>query len=174
MTSTRILGVGMSQVSLTCRVCSSEYWEIDALEWSSSWFACYLCCILFEAIYSLLILTFTHAHANLISHITTRYWIQCSYASVFNQDIGSWDVSSVTDMAYMFEWVLRDALEWRSEGIVVCVISLLHSILSDTLASHSNIHTSTRKSHLAHLHSALDSTQFGICLQPGYWELGCL
>jgi hypothetical protein len=39
---------------------------------------------------------------------------------------------------------------------VVCVLSLLHSILSNTFASHSNIRTRTRKSHLALLHSALN------------------
>jgi hypothetical protein len=57
---------------------------------------------------------------------------------------------------------------------VVCVLSLLHCILSNTLASRSNIHTRARKSHVVHLHSALNSTQRGLCLQPGYWELGCL
>jgi hypothetical protein len=57
---------------------------------------------------------------------------------------------------------------------VVCVLSLLHSILSNILASHSNIHTRSRKSHLAHLHSALNSTQYRKSLQPGYWELECL
>ena len=43
------------------------------------------------------------------------------------------------------------------EVFVVCVLSLLHSILSNILASHSNIHTRTHKTHLAHLHSALNS-----------------
>ena len=143
----------------------------DALEMRSLWFACYLCCILNWTIYSLLILTFTHAHANLISHISTRHWIQHSQAEDFNQDIGSWDVSSVTDMSRMFKWVLRDC--FGDEVFVVCVLSLLDSILS-ILASHSNIHTRTRKSHLAHHHSALNSTQFGSWLQPWYWELGCL
>ena len=62
------------------------------------------------------------------------------------------------------------------EVFVVCVSSLLHSILSNTLASHSNIHTRTRtrKSHLANLHSALNSTQWGFFLQPGRHRLGCL
>ena len=60
------------------------------------------------------------------------------------------------------------------EVFVVCMLSLLHSLLSNIIASNSNIHTRTRKSHLAHHHSALNSTQFGSCLQPGYWELGCL
>jgi surface protein len=85
-----------------------------ALEWWSSWFACYLCCILYWEIHSLLILTFTHAHANHILHISTRPWIKRSYATDFNQDIGSWDVSSVTDMSRMFAWVLRDAFEMKS------------------------------------------------------------
>jgi surface protein len=40
---------------------------------------------------------------------------------------------------------------------VVCVLSMMHSILSNILACHSNIHTRTRKSHLVHLHSALNS-----------------
>jgi hypothetical protein len=60
------------------------------------------------------------------------------------------------------------------EKCVVCVLSLLHSILSNTLSSHSNIHTRTRKSHSAHLHSALNSTQLCRRVQPDYWELGCL
>ena len=60
------------------------------------------------------------------------------------------------------------------EVFVVCVLSLLHSILSNTLASLSNIRTRTRKFHLAHLHSALNLTQLRLCLQPEYWELGCL
>jgi hypothetical protein len=60
------------------------------------------------------------------------------------------------------------------EVFVVCVLSLMHSILSNILASHSNIRIRTRKSHIAHLHAALNSTQSGSCLQQGYWGLECL
>ena len=60
------------------------------------------------------------------------------------------------------------------EVFLVCVLSLLYSILSNILASHSNIHTRTRKSHLAHLHSALNSTQSSAGVQPGYQRMGCL
>ena len=74
---------------------------------------------------SLLILIFTHAHANLILHISTRHWIKRSYARVFNQDIGSWNVSSVTTMAYMFKWVLRDASEMRFLWFACCFCCIL-------------------------------------------------
>jgi hypothetical protein len=136
----------------------------------SSWFACYLCCLLYW-VYSLRILTFTHAHANYISHISTRPWFKRSRAFDFNQDIGSWNVSSVTDMGSMFTWVLRDYLEMRSSWFVCFFAAFILIII---LASHSNIHKRTHKPHLAHLLLALNSTQLRVWLQPGYWELGCL
>jgi hypothetical protein len=89
--STRILGVGMSRVSLTWLVCSSEYWQM--------------------------------------------LW------------------------------------RWGHRGLRAIFAAIY---LSNILASPSNIHTHTRKFHLAHLNSALNSTQWGRSLQPGYWELGCL
>jgi surface protein len=59
------------------------------------------------------------------------------------------------------------------EVIGVCVLPLLHSILSNILTSHSNIHTRTRKFHLAHFHSALNkrSDAKGFNQDIGSWDV---
>ena len=37
-----------------------------------------------------------------VSNVTNMGWICFNYAISFNQDIGNWDVSNVTDMGGMF------------------------------------------------------------------------
>ena len=92
------------------------------------------------------------------------------HSAVFNQNIGGWDTSSVTDMKYMFnnEWVFNQNIgSWDTSNVTD-----MDTMFRDARAFNNDGSNSINNWDVSKVTNMIKYVQCSICIQSKYWQLG--